>query len=239
MSAWSLPQLLAGLHNDIERRLATARQTFAHPVTKGDASERVWLELLKTYLPKRYQVETAHVVDSAGAFSEQIDVVVFDRQYSPFIFHFEGQLIVPAESIYAAFEAKQAINAAQVDYAKGKVASVRRLHRTSLPIPHAGGTYVPKPLPPILGGLLTLESDWNPPLGTSLTDALADGDPARWLDIGCVAAHGIYGCDPAGRYTITPQSKSAAGFLFELIARLQSIATVPMIDVRAYARWLA
>lgn len=50
---------------------------------KGDASESVWRELLQAYLPKRYQAETAHVVDSKGAFSDQIDVVVFDRQYSP------------------------------------------------------------------------------------------------------------------------------------------------------------
>ena len=148
MTAWSLPQLLAGLHDDIEQRLATARKSFGHPGTKGDASERVWLQLLQTYLPGRYQAETAHVVDSRGAFSDQIDVVVFDRQYSPFIFNFEGQIIIPAESVYAAFEAKQAINAAQVEYAQGKVASVRRLHRTSLPIPHAGGTYDPKPLTP-------------------------------------------------------------------------------------------
>jgi hypothetical protein len=59
----------------------------------------------------RYQAEKAHVVDSTGAFSEQIDVVVFDRQYSPFIFKFEGQIIIPAESVYALFEAKQGINA--------------------------------------------------------------------------------------------------------------------------------
>lgn len=239
MSSWSLPQLLAGLHDDIERRLATARQTLAHPVVKGDASERVWLELLRTYLPERYRAETAHVVDSTGAFSEQIDVVVFDRQYSPFIFHFEEQIIIPAESVYAAFEAKQAINAQQVSYAQGKVASVRRLHRTSLPIPHAGGIYDPKPLTPILGGLLTFESDWNPPLGAPLTDALAAGDEAGLLDIGCVAAHGTFGCNPEDCYAIAPQGKPAAAFLLELIARLQSIATVPMIDVRAYARWLA
>src|SRR6266571_357645 len=44
MSTWSLSNLLAGLHLDIERRLATARQTFAHPGTKGDASEHVWIE---------------------------------------------------------------------------------------------------------------------------------------------------------------------------------------------------
>lgn len=238
MIGWSLPQLLSGLHDDIERRLATARQALAHPVVKGDASERVWLDLLRTYLPERYRAETAHVVDSNGAFSEQIDVVVFDRQYSPFIFHFEGQIIVPAESVYAAFEAKQAINAQQVSYAQGKVASVRRLHRTSLPIPHAGGVYDPKPLAPILGGLLTFESDWKPPLGAALTEALVAGDENGRLDIGCVAAHGTFGCDPEDCYAIAPQGKPAAAFLLELIARLQAMATVPMIDVRAYARWL-
>ncbi len=239
MSAWSLPQLLAGLHDTIEQRLATARKAFAHPGTKGDASERVWLELLKTYLPQRYQAETAHVVDSAGNFSEQIDVLVFARQYSPFIFHFEGRIIIPAESVYAAFEAKQAINAGQVSYAQKKVASVRRLHRTSLPIPHAGGTYPPKPLTSILGGLLTFESDWKPSLGQPLIDALGGGDPTGCLDLGCVAAHGMFSRNSAGCYTIVPQGKPATAFLLELIARLQSSATVPMIDVRAYAKWLA
>ncbi len=157
---WSLARLLAGLHDDIEQRLAIARKSFAHPGTKGDASEHVWLKLLQTYLPQRYKAETAHVVDSNGSFSEQIDVVVFDRQYSPFIFHYEGQTIIPAESVYAAFEAKQTVNADLVRYAQKKIASVRRLHRTTLPIPHAGGTYPPKPLPHIFGGLLTFESEW-------------------------------------------------------------------------------
>ena len=69
MSTWSLSTLLAGLHLDIERRLATARQTLAHPGAKGDASEHVWLELLQTYLPRRYHAETAHVVDSKGVFT--------------------------------------------------------------------------------------------------------------------------------------------------------------------------
>ncbi len=235
---WSLSQLLAGLHDDIEHRLKTARVSFGHPVAKGDASEAVWLELLTTYLPKRYQAAKATVVDSAGSFSHQIDVVVFDRQYSPFIFHFQGEIIIPAESVYAVFEAKQSINAGQVAYARDKVASVRRLHRTSLPIPHAGGTYPPRPLPHILGGLLTFESEWSPALGQPFTDALSGGDAETRLDLGCVAAHGMFGCDAGGCHTIVPQGKPATAFLLELIARLQSSATVPMIDVRAYARWL-
>jgi len=98
MSMWSLSRLLANLHDDIQQRLETARKAFAHPTTKGDASEGIWRELLQSYLPQRYQAETAHVVDSMGAFSQQIDVVIFDRQYSPFIFQYQGQKIIPAEA---------------------------------------------------------------------------------------------------------------------------------------------
>ncbi len=238
MSNWSIQTLLSELHDDIQERLGRARRSFGHPGTKGDASEQVWLELLQTYLPMRYQAASAHVVDSNGKFSDQIDVVVFDRQYSPFIFSFQGQTVIPAESVYAVFEAKQSINAEQVAYARNKVASVRRLYRTSLPIPHAGGVYPPKPLQHIIGGLLTLESDWRPGLGDSLIKALAEGSIADKLDLGCVAAHGIFSCGQEGCDTYTPMPKAATAFLFELIARLQEMATVPMIDVRAYAHWL-
>ena len=238
MSEWSLTTLLASLHDDIEQRLSIAREAFAHPGTKGDATESVWVELLQKYLPRRYRSATAHVVDSRGVFSEQIDVVVFDRQYSPFIFHYQDQMIVPAESVYAVFEAKQTINARLVKYAQEKAATVRRLHRTSLPIPHAGGTYPPKPLNHILGGILALESDWSPPLGTALKDALEQASPDEQLELGCVAAHGTFAVDEEKGYSLTPQDKPATAFLFELIARLQDVATVPMIDVRAYAEWL-
>lgn len=239
MNKWSLSELLAGLHDDIQGRLALARKTLGHPTTKGDASEEVWLEMLRKYLPQRYQAAKAHVVDSLGVFSEQIDVVVFDRQYSPFIFNFQGQTIIPAESVYGAFEAKQAINADEIAYAQRKVATVRRLHRTSLPIPHAGGTYPARIPANILGGLLTFESEWNPPLGKPLTDALSKGGQEGRLDLGCVAAHGTFGCNDKDCYAIIPQGRPATAFLFDLIARLQAIATVPMIDIRAYAKWLA
>jgi hypothetical protein len=238
-TTWSLRELLSGLHDDIEQKLAIARKTFQHPTTKGDASEQAWLELLDTYLPKRYQATKAHVVDSEGNFSDQIDVVVFDRQYSPFIFRYQGQTVVPAESIYAVFEAKQSINANEVAYAQRKIGSVRRLHRTSLPIPHAGGVYDPKPLHHIIGGLLTFESDWTPALGRSLVNALDSDKKEGRLDLGCVAAHGTFGCDSEGCFTLTPQTKPATAFLLELIACLQQTATVPMIDIRAYGRWLS
>ena len=240
MTEWSLSRLLAGLHDDIQQRLGTVRGTLAHPGTKGDASQKVWLELLQTYLPQRYQTASAHVVDSEGMFSEQIDVVVFDRQYSPFIFNYEGGIVIPAESVYAVFEAKQTINASLVGYAQKKVASVRRLHRTSLPIPHAGGVYPAKSLITILGGILTFESDWSPAFGKPLSDALDGGGAEGRLDLGCIAAHGFFSRNQETNiYETFPAGKPATAFLFKLISQLQFSGTVPMIDVQAYARWLS
>jgi hypothetical protein len=227
MTTWSLSQLLAGLHERIEQELARARASFGHPGTKGDASQYVWLQLLNQHLPERYRAASAHIVDSKGAFSQQIDVVIYDRQYSPLIFVMGEQQILPAESVYAVFEAKQAINLEQMRYATDKVASVRKLHRTSLPIPSAGGMLPAREPSRILGGLLCFESDWSPSLG----------DEGR-LDLGCVAAHGIFLCDESDCYSIVPQGKPATAFLFELMARLQAMATVPMVDLRAYAAWL-
>lgn len=239
MTEWSLPVLLAGLHDEIQQRLERSRKRFGHPGTKGDASENIWLELLKLYLPQRYQVAKAHVVDSKGAFSDQIDVVVFDRQYTPFILQSEGQTVIPAESVYAAFEAKQSADADLVAYAQKKVASVRRLHRTSLPIPHAGGVFAPKPLIPILGGILTFESDWTPVFGQPLKRALQSADAEGRLDLGCIAAHGYFCIGPKKRrYDTFPGGKPATAFLLKLISLLQFSGTVPMIDVQAYARWL-
>ena len=238
MKQWNLATLLADLHKDIQRKLERARETIGHPGEKGDVSEEIWLELFKEYLPARYKAAKAHVVDSMGAFSDQIDVVIFDRQYSPFIFKFQGSIVIPAESVYAVFEAKQTMDAGLVDYAQEKVASVRSLERTSLPIPHAGGEYPPKAPFHILGGMLTFESEWRPPFGRSLERAL-NKTPDRILDLGCVASHGFFYRDSKSRqYTFDTDRKPATGFLFRLISELQFAGTVPMIDVEAYANWL-
>jgi hypothetical protein len=147
--------------------------------------------------------------------------------------------IIPAESVYAVFEAKQTANAGLVAYAQQKVASVRCLHRTSLPIPYAKGVYPAKPLIPILGGLLTFESEWSPALGASFEKALAADVGDGRLDIGCVASHGHFFFDhPAASFSFVNENKPATAFLFKLISQLQFSGTVPMIDVEAYGQWL-
>lgn len=239
MTEWSLPRLLSDLHRDIHQRLQIVRTTMGHPGAKGDASENVWIKMLGEYLPQRYSVAKAFVVDSLGQFSDQIDVVIFDRQYSPFIFSYEGQTVIPAESVYAVFEAKQSMDAGIIDYAQKKVASVRSLHRTSLPIPHAGGTFPPKAQIPIIGGVLSLDCDWSPAFGPTIDTHLRKDLSAGLLSMGCSASHGHFVFDAVtGTYRYDENSKPATAFLFQLIAALQFSGTVPMIDIDAYAQWL-
>ena len=83
-----------------------------------------------------------------------------------------------------------------------------------------------------------MESDWTPGLDGPLVKALKNSDGSDRLDLGCVAAHGTFARDAEDCASLQPMSKPATAFLFELIARLQESATVPMIDVRAYAQWL-
>jgi len=237
MSDWSLPGLLDHLHQRVEGELRAAREAIGHPTDKGDASETIWIEVLNRHLPGRYQARKAHVVDSHGTFSEQMDVVVHDRQYSPLVFDFKGTFVVPAESVYAAFEAKQELTGDQIAYAQKKIGSVRQLHRTSMPVPTVDGTKAPKAPGPILGGVLALSSAWSPPLGDTLVAHLTKDVGGGRLDLGCIADAGFFEIDEGHRtYAMHPSSKPATRFLFALMATLQQMGTVPMIDIDAYAK---
>lgn len=231
---WSLPDLFADFHSKIERELMTARQ-LGHPTEKGDASEQVWNDVLNQYLPKKYEARKGFVVGSAGNFSQQIDVIIHDRQYSPFVFTFKGTDVVPAESVYAVFEAKQETTADHVKYAMQKAASVRHLHRTSLGTQTINGMTNPKPLHHIMGGILTLSSIWTPPLGNTLIGHLRQDIENGSLDMGCVADAGWFIRAGDRDFTCHAVDKAATRFLFELIAQLQAIGTALVIDMRAYA----
>jgi hypothetical protein len=107
-----------------------------------------------------------------------------------------------------------------------------------MPSPEIWG-YPAKPPITVIAGLLTLTSDYRPPFSSSAENLLDDSIGEGRLDIGCIADAGMFTLNQmAGYYEFSATEKAATIFLFELIARLQASATVPMIDIRAYARWL-
>ena len=131
------------------------------------------------------------------------------------------------------------MSAEHIAYAAEKIASVRRLYRTSLPIKHAGGEFPAKTPHAILGGLVTLDSDWTPPFGDAFRKAIEAANPLGRLDMGCAVQYGVfdirYAPNEPPAIAAEESDLSLALFLLRFIARLQAIATVPCIDVLAYA----
>lgn len=235
----SLATLMNGVQVGLIHDLTQGRNVLPHPTEVGDNAELRWIEMLGGFLPKRYAVAKAFVIDVNGMTSDQLDVVIYDQQYSPQIWRNpNGSVYVPAESVYAVFDAKQDLNRDTVLYAAEKVESVRRMERTSAPIPHAGGTYAPRELPHILGGILTLGSEWNPPFGDALLTAIRDsGEDVQRLDVGCAANAGAFSVLAGDPITLEVWNSSAGTlvwFVTRLLAGLQALATAPAIDI---ARW--
>lgn len=105
-------------------------------------------------------MDKAIVIDSTGNVSEQMDVVIYDAIYTPFIFKQDGFMYIPAESVYAVFEVKQDVEG-HIEYAAKKVESVRKLKRTSISMVSSGKTTPARALTKIIGGILTTTSSYR------------------------------------------------------------------------------
>ena len=240
MSKPTLKTMFSSHQKLMMESLSVDRSIIHHPTSKGDASELNWIEWLNTYLPKRYAVDKAFVIDSNDNLSQQIDLVIYDKLYSPFVFNHKGAIYIPAESVYGVFEVKQELNKKHVEYAANKIQSVRSLTRTSAKIIHAGGT-IDKPKPPfqILGGILTTESSWNPPFGESFSESILGLNAVSRIDIGCSLKDGAFLIEYDSRKTninLCPVKNALIFFFLKLLTRLQELGTVPAMDIGAYQK---
>jgi hypothetical protein len=220
-----------------------------HPTALGDAGEINWAHVMRNYLPTRYVVSPkAFVIDADGdATPEQIDVLIHDRHFCPLWFEDKaGTRYVPAESVFAAFEVKPEINKGYVEYAADKLRSVRELGRTSAPIVDKGVVQPPRGTPPdVIGGILAIESGWNPLFGEAFQKAITAqaGDYETRIDLGCAIG--------AGAFELVPQIGDVPAhietsdgdtvlmfFLLRLFGRLQAAGSPPAINMREYSKTL-
>jgi hypothetical protein len=168
-----------------------------------------------------------------------MDVVIYDCQYTPCLLDQHDHKYIPAEAVYAVLEVKPEINSKYLKYAGGKAKSVRCLHRTSIPIPHAGGApYPPKALFPITAGLIAAGITWKDGFGKTFTKQIGALKDDRRLD--CVLAVSSAAFDVFEKKSLIVGGNNAlVFFLFRLLQKLQSLGTVPAIDWNAYASQLA
>lgn len=238
MMTIDIKNLFYSLQQQMQQKLATNRAFITHPGSKGDTLETNWINLLCDYLPQRYSVDSAFIIDYQNNISDQIDVVIYDRQYSPFVFNQDGVKYIPAESVYAIFEVKQDISKDHIIYAGKKAESVRKLQRTSAPIPHAGGFYEPKALNKIIAGILTVGSVWTPGLGEPFKAHITALDGDQKLDIGCSLDTGSFKFDDKNQLVTSTTEESLIFFFLNLLIELQKLGTIPAMDILKYAESL-
>ena len=227
---------LLGVQKVLESKLDLAKISIEHAPSKGEVFEDHWISVFRSYLPNRYQVSSGFIVDCDGNTSDQIDIVIYDKQYTPTLLDQQDQRYIPAEAVYAVFEVKPHIDKDYLIYAGEKAKSVRKLKRTSVSISHAGGSYKPKEPFPITAGIVAKTVNWSDGLGKSFVENLPN-DNLTFLDCGCALASGTFDHFD-GELIINTNEAALIYFLFRLLGKLQSLGTVPAIDWMAYAQSL-
>lgn len=201
----NIRDLFNGLQKQMEVQLNTNRDNILHPGTKGDSLENVWIEWLKKYMPNRYCIDKAIIIDSDGNLSDQIDLVIYDQQYTPFVFTQNGVHFIPAEGVYAVFEVKPDLEGSTtadkesmsyIEYAGRKIESVRALKRTSAKIIDRGESRPPRSLTKIIGGILTSVNSYSKK--ETIEKHLKSLIELKTIDMGCVVEFGSFYIDYNG-----------------------------------------
>lgn len=238
----NIKELFIGLQESMEMELNIHRRHIPHQGKKGDATETNWIAWLNQYLPARYEVGSAFVIDHEGSCSEQIDLVIYDRQYTPFIFNKDGIQYIPAESVYAVFDVKQALNKGNIEATAQKINSVRSLKRTTAAIYDARGEIrEPKQPCQIMGGIVCTSSDWSPALGDSFESIMKDLDDDHFINVGCVISDGAFlvkKVDGQCLFSRSTKDETLLFFFLNLVMELQRQGTVCAMDINQYAHVL-
>lgn len=265
MNKINIADLFAGLQNQMVAQLNTNREFILHSGSKGDSLENVWIEWLRKYLPNRYCVDKAIVIDSEGFLSHQLDLVIYDQHHTPFVFTQNGINYIPAEGVYAVFEVKPDLqgNVGEdnfFEYAGKKIESVRQLKRTSVKIINAGRESDARPLTKIIGGILSSTNSYTHANNNTIESHLKSLNGLQTIEIGCAVDYGSFYVNYSGeedikntnfddrilsyyknrkfeKLTFSAKENSLITFFLQLTRYLQqAIGTVAAIDLDAYAK---
>lgn len=225
----NLSEIYRGLQKEMLDNLERSDLS-SHPTSKGDDTEAKWLNWLDIYLPKKYSVNQAFLIDCEGNISDQIDCVIYDNFHSPPIIEQEGFRYIPAESVYAVFEIKQDITKKHIEYARNKAASVRALKRTSAPFVHATGVSNTTPNH-IIAGILTKRCGMTE---KTLNKHLNIDEPHKRLDIGCSLDTGFRFDDD--RLIFSNKQYTLVSFFYGLLSQIRKTGTTAAIDYSEYMK---
>lgn len=78
-----------------------------HQLTAGTYREEVWKDLFEQIIPKKFCIDQGvFIIDSYGKISDEVDLAIFDEQYTPYIFNYGKVKFIPIEAVAVVIQCK-------------------------------------------------------------------------------------------------------------------------------------
>lgn len=78
-----------------------------HGVLSGSFREGMWMKFFRSIIPKKYSLaQGVMIIDSNNGISKEIDIVVYDEAYTPYVFQYNTIKYIPIEAVAVVIECK-------------------------------------------------------------------------------------------------------------------------------------
>lgn len=78
-----------------------------HDGLTGDHREQMWINLFRSIIPKKFSLaQGVIIIDSNGKVSNEVDIAVYDEQYTPYVFQYNTLKFIPIEAVAVVIECK-------------------------------------------------------------------------------------------------------------------------------------
>ena len=90
--------------NDIVNQL---KYICGQSTVQGSNREEIWKSMFERIIPQKFNIErSVFIVDSKGNISKEVDLAIYDEQYTPYIFKYGMIKFIPVEAVAAVVECK-------------------------------------------------------------------------------------------------------------------------------------
>ena len=96
-------------YENIEKSLVNQLllETPNQQLTTGTYRETVWKDLFEQIVPKKFCIDQGiFIMDSHGHISDEVDLAIFDEQYTPYIFNYGKIKFIPIEAVAVVIQCK-------------------------------------------------------------------------------------------------------------------------------------
>ena len=78
-----------------------------HQLTAGTYREEIWADFFRRIVPKKFNIaRSVFIIDSKENISNEVDIAIYDEQYTPYIFNYGLIKFIPIEAVAAVVQCK-------------------------------------------------------------------------------------------------------------------------------------